>query len=143
MKILLSLLLATSLFSPASGLSIRLPQITGDQKSQTGETDQNTIQCFLRDDGKESAAISGDLLIDKAFLDHDFGVILSAADGKGRVVCSSAIQGREKNGTVHFHFTLARELVGTTKFWIFTKDQNQPVMELHLKTVAIHIKAEG
>jgi hypothetical protein len=132
-------LLATSILFAISlqgfGLSIAFPQIKGDPRSRTGKTDNEAVQCILKEDESNDGAVSGELIVAKGFLDPNLGVNLAATDDKGKLVASWAISGREKDGKIHYYFALRSDLIKSATFAIFIK--NKGMSEFHLRTVHI------
>ena len=117
------------------GLSILPPEIKGISGSKEGQTDHKEVFCVLKKDTSIPNAISGELIIDKSFIELDLGLTLAVWNSDANLIASWGIQGREKNGKIHYYFLLQSELLESAKFSIFTK--NEGMMDLRLSTVSI------
>ena len=110
------------------------PKIKGDPSSEIGKTDNPAVRCILKENWNPHNTISGELIIDKKFVSAKFGPTLSARKD-GQIVFSTGIEGREKDGKIHYYFLINRSLLGSTQFDLFTNGKG--MFEIHLSSVRV------
>lgn len=111
------------------------PHIIGDLESQTGKTDNESVNCLLTSGNlnAKSVFVSGTLTVGNGFIDPDRGVHLVAFHVDGTThhsVVSVEIAGREKDGGVQYEFKIGGELTKTAKLYLFTKEKGMMVLKL-------------
>lgn len=110
------------------------PKIKGDPSSETGKTDNPAVRCILKENWNPDHTVRGELIVDKKFVSAKFGPNL-AAWKDDELVFSLGIEGREKDGKIHYYFMINRSLLNSARFDFFTNDDG--MFELHLSTVRV------
>ncbi|MCP5537254.1 MAG: hypothetical protein H7A51_13620 [Akkermansiaceae bacterium] len=114
--ILTSILLFVVLIGNSSADHIT-PKIKGDPSSKTGKTDNPAVRCILKEDGYR---VRGELIVDKKFMSAKFGPTLEAWEDR-QLVFSVEVEGRAKDGKIHYYFTIKRSLLKRARFSMFTR----------------------
>jgi len=137
--ILVSFILFARLIAIGSASDIT-PKIKGDLSSEVGKTDNPAVRCILKENWNPDNTVSGELILDKKFVSTKFGPTLLARKG-GQLVFSMGIEGREKDGNIHYHFLINRSLIESAQFDLFTNDDG--MFELHLGNVRVLKNKDG
>ena len=110
------------------------PKIKGDPSSEVGKTDNPAVHCILKENWNPLNTVGGELIIDKKFVSAKFGPTLLARKD-GQLVFSMGIEGREKDGKIHYYFLINRSLLESAQFQFFTSEDG--MFELNLSTVRV------